>query len=112
MSAQYPDLTGHVVVVRPEETRRNLSLLRALAEPTGARWVWLTPHPVDERRIAEAPGLRHTGNRWHNSDLVAVADGTASARRPWWTSARCSYRTSAPDCSPPTGCTRRPRGSG
>lgn len=58
-----------------EETRRNLSLLRALAEPTGARWVWLTPHPVDERRIAEAPGFRHTGSRWHNSDLAAVADG-------------------------------------
>jgi acyl-CoA thioesterase I len=62
-------------LVRPEETRRNLSLLRALAEPAGARWVWLTPHPVDERRIAEAPGLRYTGSRWHNSDLVAVADG-------------------------------------
>jgi lysophospholipase L1-like esterase len=62
-------------LVRPEETRRNLSLLRALAGPTGARWVWLTPHPVDERRIAEAPGLRYTGSRWHNSDLVAVADG-------------------------------------
>jgi lysophospholipase L1-like esterase len=30
---------------------------------------------VDERRIAEAPGLRYTGSRWHNSDLVAVADG-------------------------------------
>lgn len=58
------------LLVSPEETKRNLTELRTRAVPNGdARWVWLTPTPVDEERIARFPFFAGSGISWNNDDL-------------------------------------------
>ncbi|MQY05634.1 SGNH/GDSL hydrolase family protein [Actinomadura macrotermitis] len=71
---------GGTTLVGAHETLRNLGLLRTLAPVADARWVWMTPHPVDERRIAAHPSFGHTGSAWRNDDIAAVAEGIR--RRP------------------------------
>ena len=58
------------LLVSPEETRRNLTQLRARALPnnTGS-WVWLTPTPIDEARVARFPFFAGSGIGWNNADL-------------------------------------------
>ncbi|SHN35989.1 SGNH/GDSL hydrolase family protein [Actinacidiphila paucisporea] len=75
-------IDDRATLVGPDETARNLSILRGLARPNGARWVWLTPHRVDEERITAAPGFRFTGSRWLNADLAAVSKDLRSRPEP------------------------------
>lgn len=60
-----------LLVSRPE-TLRNLAQLRARAGTDG-RWIWLTPTPVDESRIAAYPFFRSSGISWTNADLKELA---------------------------------------
>jgi lysophospholipase L1-like esterase len=88
---------GHAadrMLVPDRETERNLVLLRTLAsEQTSARVVFVTPPPVDERRIRRAPVLRREPVTWVASDvdrkarIVAalggeVIDSRAAVRAP------------------------------
>jgi hypothetical protein len=58
------------MLVPDPETERNLVLLRTLAsEQTSARVVFVTPPPVDERRIRRAPVLRREPVTWVASDV-------------------------------------------
>jgi acyl-CoA thioesterase-1 len=54
------------------ESLANLRRLRALAP--GPRWLWLTPAPVHEERVAQFPPFRFGGSAWHNADIVALAE--------------------------------------
>ncbi|MGI5163527.1 SGNH/GDSL hydrolase family protein [Spirillospora sp. CA-253888] len=73
------------------ETERNLGLLHGLAqgllqEPTHKAaqeaaqqlgpvpWVWITPSPVDEARVAAYPHFQRAGIGWSNKDIDAIAD--------------------------------------
>jgi len=61
-------------LVSLEETERNLVALREFAATeTAANWVWLTPPPVVEERIAEHWFLGAMELAWRNHDLRAVA---------------------------------------
>ncbi|MDL9947653.1 SGNH/GDSL hydrolase family protein [Gordonia sp. ABSL11-1] len=56
------------------ESIENLRELRRIsAERTDARWVWLTPVPVDEERAAANPGFRYGASSWRNTDVTALA---------------------------------------
>ncbi|WP_214411233.1 SGNH/GDSL hydrolase family protein [Sphaerisporangium fuscum] len=56
------------------ETERNLLALRDLAAAhVPARWVWLTPSAVDERRAAAYPHFQRAGLSWGNGDIDAIA---------------------------------------
>lgn len=55
------------------ETERNLGALRDLVgRRTTARWVWLTPPPMDEARIAAYQPFQQAGITWTNHDVDAV----------------------------------------
>ncbi len=61
------------------ESIDNLRELRRIASlRTHARWVWLTPVPVDEDRVAGYPGFRFGESSWRNSDITAFADAVRS----------------------------------
>ena len=61
-------------LVSAEETERNLAMLRAYAaRQTSARWVWMTPPPVLEAKIAAYWGQPAFQMMWRNADLRAVA---------------------------------------
>lgn len=65
--------SGGPLLVSPDETRRNLTELRARALPNrDAAWVWVTPPPVDEGRVAAFPFFADSGVRWWNDDLDAL----------------------------------------
>lgn len=56
------------------ESIENLRELRRIAtERTAARWIWLTPVPVDEERAATNPGFRYGASTWRNTDITALA---------------------------------------
>lgn len=58
------------LLVSSAETRRNLYELRTRALPNDdAKWVWLTPTPVDEERVARFPFFTSAGIGWKNEDL-------------------------------------------
>ncbi|MBC2876439.1 MULTISPECIES: SGNH/GDSL hydrolase family protein [Streptomyces] len=61
--------TGPATLVSASETRRNLAALREL---TDARWVWLTPTPVDEKRVASFEPFRRAGLTWAGKDVDAI----------------------------------------
>jgi acyl-CoA thioesterase-1 len=62
------------LLVSPEETRRNLAELRARAVPDrDLSWVWLTPAPIDEERVARFPFVAGSGIGWRNDDLDRLA---------------------------------------
>jgi acyl-CoA thioesterase-1 len=50
----------------------NLRRMQAIAPH--ARWVWITPAPVREERIAAYPPFRFGGSTWRNTDICALAD--------------------------------------
>jgi acyl-CoA thioesterase I len=54
------------------ESVANLRRLRALAP--AASWVWLTPVPVHEERVAQFGPFRFGGSSWRNADICALAD--------------------------------------
>ncbi|WP_433223732.1 SGNH/GDSL hydrolase family protein [Microtetraspora malaysiensis] len=60
-------------LVSVAETERNLRALRDLAaERTAARWVWITPSPVDEARLAAYQPFQRAGLTWTNRDVDAI----------------------------------------
>ena len=62
------------LLVSPEETRRNLAELRARAAPDrNLAWVWLTPAPIDEERVARFPFFAGSGIGWRKDDLDRLA---------------------------------------
>jgi lysophospholipase L1-like esterase len=62
-------------LVSLDETARNLVALRRFAATqTAARWVWITPAPVIEEKIAAHWYLGPLQLAWSNRDLRAVAD--------------------------------------
>ena len=88
--AQQPDwvlccLGGNDVTrVGPEPTRTQVSLADSVANladmrrsasvRTYAVWVWLTPTPVHEGRVASFKPFVCGESTWRNSDVVALAD--------------------------------------
>lgn len=57
------------------ETAANVDALRRLAaSQTEAQWVWITPGPVDETRIAAFPGFQQGQSTWRPADLLAIGD--------------------------------------
>ncbi len=65
-------------LVTRQETLRNLTALRAQAFPgDNARWVWVTPTPVDETQVAAFPFFRSAGITWTNADLASLAAAIA-----------------------------------
>lgn len=66
-----------------EESVANLTELRRIAEshahPT---WVWLTPLPVCEDRVAAFPGFQHGQSTWTNADVVAFAEAMRGFAEP------------------------------
>ncbi|MFI9596477.1 SGNH/GDSL hydrolase family protein [Nonomuraea sp. NPDC052265] len=66
---------GAPTLVSAAETERNLAMLHDLAQERGpARWVWLTPSPVDEPRAAAYPHFRRAGISWAAKDIDVTAD--------------------------------------
>jgi acyl-CoA thioesterase-1 len=63
--------SGGPSLVSLTETERNLLALRDLA---GARWTWLTPSTVDEKRAGEYPHFQRAGISWANKDINPIAD--------------------------------------
>ncbi|WP_163505930.1 SGNH/GDSL hydrolase family protein [Fodinicola acaciae] len=50
----------------------NLRRMRAMA--TTSRWLWMTPVPVREERVAQYPPFRFGGSSWRNTDIQAFAE--------------------------------------
>lgn len=72
-----------VTRVGPEPTKLQISLSESVANlrqlrhiaaaRTDAAWVWLTPVPVVEERVAAFPAFRFGESTWRNSDISALA---------------------------------------
>jgi lysophospholipase L1-like esterase len=57
-----------------DETVANLGELRRIAaERSVARWVWLTPVPVDEARVAAHRPFQYGQSSWRNTDISVLA---------------------------------------
>lgn len=57
------------------ETIANLRALRRIAAAhDAASWVWVTPVPVLEDRVAEFPAFRFGQSSWRNTDIAALAE--------------------------------------
>jgi acyl-CoA thioesterase I len=73
-----------VTRVGPEPTKPQVSLAESIANLvelrriatalTAASWVWMTPAPVMEDRIAAFPAFRYGQSTWRNADILALAD--------------------------------------
>lgn len=63
---------GVPMLVSHAETGRNLRAIDAALRAGGIRVVWMTPPPVDERRIREHPAT--AGLEWRLEDVAAKAD--------------------------------------
>ena len=62
-------------LVSPEETEKNLLMLRHLAaSQTSARWLWMTPTPLIEERIAAWPLFTIGQVMFYNADNARVVD--------------------------------------
>ena len=71
--AQRLGSTDGPTLVSLAETERNLRALHDLAtQRTAARWVWLTPTPVDETRVATYQPFQRAGLTWANHDIDAI----------------------------------------
>jgi len=76
--------TNDVTRVGPEPTKptvstnesiANLRQLRSIASHlTDASWVWLTPTPVMEDRVASYPPFQYGQSTWRNRDITALAE--------------------------------------
>jgi len=71
---------GGFLQVEPAASVTNLLRLRAIAPDP--RWLWLTPVPVDEERVAEFPAFRFGGSSWRNDDIRALADAMTGLDEP------------------------------
>ncbi|KAA8879840.1 SGNH/GDSL hydrolase family protein [Nocardia colli] len=61
-------------VVSAEETARNLSLLHDEGvRLSGAQWIWLTPHDMDEALIAAYPPFQQAQISWRTKDHEETA---------------------------------------
>ncbi|NQU09456.1 SGNH/GDSL hydrolase family protein [bacterium] len=70
-------------LVSVEETVRNLKMLRHVAATrTKARWVWMTPARVIERKITKFWSLGAFEMAWRNKDLDALARVLRRQREP------------------------------
>lgn len=72
-----PEPNGTLVSIG--ETERNLRAIRAIGAAvtggaSGASWVWLTPVPVDEARVAAFTPFQRGLSSFRNDDVVAVAE--------------------------------------
>ncbi|GAA3108419.1 SGNH/GDSL hydrolase family protein [Streptosporangium carneum] len=77
LGAEGPTLVGL------SETERNLRALRDLVtRRTAARWVWLTPSPVDEARVAAYQPFQWGETSWSNHDLALVGRFLAAQPEP------------------------------
>jgi acyl-CoA thioesterase I len=57
-----------------DQSVANLRAMRAIAAArTGTTWVWLTPVPVDEERVAGFAPFRFGESSWCNADIEALA---------------------------------------
>lgn len=57
------------------ESVANLRELRRIAAAhTDATWVWITPAPVHEERIASFPPFLQGESTWRNADVLALAE--------------------------------------
>ncbi|MGA4508002.1 SGNH/GDSL hydrolase family protein [Propionibacteriaceae bacterium G1746] len=65
---------GKPQVSLAESIANLVELRRIAAERTSTRWVWLTPVPVDEQRMAAHPAFQFGSSSWHNADITALAD--------------------------------------
>lgn len=72
--------TGPETLVRVEDSIANLRRMQAIAP--GPRWVWMTPVPVREERVAQYPPFRFGGSTWRNADIQAFADAMRSLDGP------------------------------
>jgi acyl-CoA thioesterase-1 len=69
--------------VSPAETVANLSELRRIAAArTDASWVWMTPVPVHEGRVADFPPFRFGESTWRNTDIMSLANAIARFDEP------------------------------
>jgi acyl-CoA thioesterase-1 len=67
-------------LVSESETLRNLRELRARAElAADARWVWLTPTPVDDAAIDAFPFFGGAGIYWRNKDVQELSAALPTA---------------------------------
>jgi lysophospholipase L1-like esterase len=64
---------GAPMLVSHAESRRNLRAIDERLRRRADRVVWITPPPVDERRIAADPGLREADLAWRRADVAAKA---------------------------------------
>ncbi|MCX5065973.1 GDSL-type esterase/lipase family protein [Micromonospora lupini] len=72
--SQRLDAADGPLLVSRSETLRNLAQLRARALPVAeSRWLWLTPTPVDETRVAAFPFFRGAGITWTNADITDLS---------------------------------------
>jgi lysophospholipase L1-like esterase len=62
----------NIAQVSPRDSIANLRRMHALC--ADARWVWFTPVPVVEERVAQFPAFRFGGSTWRNDDIRALAD--------------------------------------
>jgi lysophospholipase L1-like esterase len=62
------------ILVSHSETRRNLRAIDRALRHRCARTTWITPPPVDERRIRAAPALLAAGVTWRLADVAVKAD--------------------------------------
>jgi lysophospholipase L1-like esterase len=54
------------------ESVANLRRMQVIAPDP--HWVWLTPVPVQEDRVAQFPAFRFGSSSWRNNDICALAD--------------------------------------
>ena len=73
--ARYHGLSPSKTLVSLEETEQNLVMLRNFAATqTEARWLWMTPTPVVEKRIKADWFLSPLQVSWSNENLAAIAE--------------------------------------
>jgi acyl-CoA thioesterase-1 len=64
---------GAPMLVSHRESRRNLETIDEVLRRQARRVVWITPPPVDERRIETDPGLRAADLTWRRRDVAHKA---------------------------------------
>lgn len=64
-----------ITQVSVEETARNLTEIRRLSTVgSDARWVWITPTTIDEKKVASFPHFKQAQISCRNDDIVLVGD--------------------------------------
>jgi acyl-CoA thioesterase-1 len=58
----------------PESVANLRELRRIAAAQTDTSWVWMTPVPVREDRVAEFPAFQFGQSTWRNADVLALTD--------------------------------------